>query len=465
MKTDIFEKKSNIFSVLVSFLIVLIVVLLCLCTTVLCAGRNVLENGRFPQGTHIAQLDLSGMTYSEGQDALLNYCEQTYGTMTITMDISGEKESFPLADLLDYQVESALDPLFYDRSHFALADYLNAVLFPPEQASGELSLVFDRKAIAAALANRIGTRGQAVAKNASFSFSGKNGDLYFEEEVVGKTLNPEKTADALIAALSAETPVGEFQVVYDETFPDITVATLQENMHLVSQYTTKFSANPQRNTNIRLMCQALNGYELKPGETLSINGLVGQRTKEKGFQPAPSIVGGELVDELGGGICQVSGTLYNAALLADMEIVERLRHTYPANYLPIGLDATLNWNDKDLKIKNTTEHSIYIHAGMDEKALTLTVKLYGEPFAEGETIEIVPEILRTKKPGNPEITYTPSLPAGKKKVISSGRTGYEVIVYRKHYLNGELVSTETISHDTYPATPKKIQIGSSSNTK
>ena len=121
---------------------------------------------------------------------------------------------------------------------------------------------------------------------------------------------------------------------------------------------TPHSDNEKRNTNLRLACSALNGVVLEPGETLSYNATLGQRTEEAGYQPAPAYSGTELVDSLGGGICQVSSTLYLCSLYAGMETVDRVSHGFPANYIPIGLDATVSWEEPDLKIRNDSDYPV-----------------------------------------------------------------------------------------------------------
>ncbi len=130
---------------------------------------------------------------------------------------------------------------------------------------------------------------------------------------------------------------------------------------------TPHSDNEKRNTNLALACKALNGVVLQPGETLSYNATVGERTAEAGYQEAPAYSGTKLVDSLGGGVCQVSSTLYLASLYGELETVERVSHGYPSNYMPLGLDATVNWESPDLKIRNNTDYPIKIIAETTEE--------------------------------------------------------------------------------------------------
>lgn len=126
---------------------------------------------------------------------------------------------------------------------------------------------------------------------------------------------------------------------------------------------TEYSAdNENRNENLRLACEKLNGIILQPGQTLSYNETLGKRTREAGYLPAPAYSGTELVDEVGGGICQVSSTLYLSALFAELNVTERKNHGFPAKYIPLGLDATVNWGTTDLKLRNDYETPVKILA-------------------------------------------------------------------------------------------------------
>ena len=125
---------------------------------------------------------------------------------------------------------------------------------------------------------------------------------------------------------------------------------------------TPYSNNPKRITNLELACKALDGLVLQPGEEFSYNDALGERTAEKGYQPAPAYSGTTLVDSLGGGICQVSSTLYLASVYAELTILERVNHGYPVHYIPYGMDATVNWGFTDLKMRNDSDLPVKFRA-------------------------------------------------------------------------------------------------------
>ena len=129
---------------------------------------------------------------------------------------------------------------------------------------------------------------------------------------------------------------------------------------------TTHTDDENRNTNLRLVCQILDGMILQPGEEFSFNGAVGQRTKERGFLPAPAYSGDTLVNHYGGGVCQTSSTLYNCALQADLEITNRLSHGYTVRYLPVGLDATVNWGTTDFCFRNSLDYPIMLRGEVSD---------------------------------------------------------------------------------------------------
>ncbi len=136
---------------------------------------------------------------------------------------------------------------------------------------------------------------------------------------------------------------------------------------------TKHTDNENRNNNLQLVCQALDGLILQPGEEFSYNDSVGERTKERGYKPAGAYSGTVLVNSIGGGVCQGSTTLYNCVLLADLEVVFRINHGYAVNYVPYGLDATVNWGGPDFKFRNSSHFPIMIKAELSDGYMKMQI--------------------------------------------------------------------------------------------
>ena len=227
--------------------------------------------------------------------------------------------------------------------------------------------------------------------------------------------------------------------------------------YLISSFTTKYDAsNINRSTNLEIAAGKINGTVIMPGETFSYNKVVGKRTIEEGYKDEKIYADGEVVDGLAGGICQISSTLYNAALLANLEIVERKNHSYPASYIQVGRDATVVYGVKDLQFKNSRQYPIKLEASV--KNGVAEFKIYGIQEEEEYEIKILPVTTGTIPYGTSYV-QDPSLAPGQQVVQQSGHMGYHVTTYIEKKLNGVEVSKEILSNDTYSPMQTIIRTG------
>ena len=195
-------------------------------------------------------------------------------------------------------------------------------------------------------------------------------------EVVGVSFDLEQAAQIWQAAAIGEQAV----VPLTLTRPETTAADLQALLFrdlLGAQMTYYYGSTAERINNIRLAASKLDGLVLLPGQTFSYNDVVGQRTVEAGFQVAKAYSDGQEVDELGGGICQVSSTLYGATLYARLKIVSRQNHYFKVGYLDYGLDATVSWRQPDFKFRNDKDFPIKLAAYLNEDEQSLVVEVWG----------------------------------------------------------------------------------------
>lgn len=238
--------------------------------------------------------------------------------------------------------------------------------------------------------------------------------------------------------------------------PDVTKAELMNTFGLVSSFTTKTTSSANRNTNIRLSAEAITNTTVLPGETFSFNQATGQRTAEKGYKPAAAISGGETNDEIGGGVCQTSTTLFNAVARANLTIVDRDPHAWPSSYVDMGEDATVNWPNLDFSFRNDTEWPIFIVAYYANQKVT--VEIYGRKLDEGVTIDLVSETTYKKNPPTEaKYVYNPDLKAGTEKVTVKARTGYTVVTYKVWYKNGQEIKREKLHTSNYKMYQKTIE--------
>lgn len=197
-----------------------------------------------------------------------------------------------------------------------------------------------------------------------------------------------------------------------EAFPD-----------LLATFSTKYSSNKDRTTNLRLAAHKINGHVLLPGETFSYNKVVGERTIAAGYKEAAVYQNGEVVQGLGGGICQISSTLFNAVLLSNLEIVELHNHQFVPSYVTAGRDATVVYGVKDFKFKNSRKYAIKINCSVSGGVATFNI--WGK---------------------KQDTEYDVSVYA---KVNSKTSTAIKSSTYRTLKLNGNVVKTENIANFTY----------------
>lgn len=252
----------------------------------------------------------------------------------------------------------------------------------------------------------------------------------------------------------------EYTIPLKITYPNVTTNQIGNEAFpdLLSQFSTSFTISGyNRSNNIILSSAKLNGLVLMPGEEFSYNQAVGQRTKAAGFRKAGAYSNGKVVQEVGGGICQVSSTLYNAVLYANLEIVERTNHYFNPGYVKAGLDATVSWGGPDFRFKNNRNYPIRIVT--DTSGKKLKVYIYGLKTDDDCTVVLDPRYI-SSVPYKTTYQKDPSLATGETRVISSGSNGCKTATYKYVYdKNGTLISSECISRDTYSPHNKVVAVG------
>ena len=284
------------------------------------------------------------------------------------------------------------------------------------------------------------------ASVATFDFGTKS--FTFTSDEPGAYLDPEALYAQMIQCLDGGTRYATISAEPQVLLAQVTKAELMNSFRLISSYTTSTTSNSNRNTNVDLSAQAINGVTVNPGETFSFNRTTGQRTVEKGYREAAAISGGQSVPEVGGGVCQTSSTLFNAVARANLEIVDRSPHAWPSNYVEKGMDATVNWPDLDFKFRNNTDWPIFIVAKYANRKVT--VELYGMTLGDGVSIDLESITTYTREPPK-EANYVQnsSLPAGTQKKTIEARTGYTVETWQVWYQNGQEVNRKLLCTSNY----------------
>ncbi|MBO4563341.1 MAG: VanW family protein [Clostridia bacterium] len=286
---------------------------------------------------------------------------------------------------------------------------------------------------------------------------GKNGFVLDQEDLVERIANAFESGD-FDCVISAE---------LEETSPEKTAADIKDSVVCITSYTTEFDHDERdmnRCRNIQKAAGILNACVVKPGKEISFNKYVGPRTEEGGWLRAHGIVNGrEYEDSPGGGICQVSGTLYNALLQCGpnkIKIKQRQHHSWPSSYLPFGLDATVDTNGPDLKWKNISDSTLYIFTYADIKKGKMYVYVYGEPEPDGSYYETYAEIIEEIIPEEPVIIEQSQWPTGYQRTTITERIGYKTKSYLNHFSkDGELINTIYLYSDYYYPVRGEITVG------
>ena len=298
--------------------------------------------------------------------------------------------------------------------------------------------------------------GEYIREAKDASYENHDGEYVFIPEVEGISFDMD-TAERILADNVSNTEPYIIPAVV--TIPEVTVAQLRSKfaVDVLGSYTTNFaSSDANRASNVSLAASKINGVVLNPGERFSFNDIVGPRTAATGFKTAHVYEGDRVVDGMGGGICQVSSTLYNAVLLADLKIVYRTNHSMPVTYVPLGRDATVSYGTIDFIFENNKKHPVTIVATSQNRSLVISIK--GVDESEGTTIELVTENVGYTAYTTKE-TVDNSLAPGEKKVIKNGSNGSIYNTYKVYKKDGAEVERVHIARSNYIPVAKVVAVG------
>jgi len=425
-------------------------------------------NTVYAEGVYINGISVTGMSLAQAREALMPGIEQTVQRIAIALTGEMGGQTFHQSiSASDMNISSDIEQVLLD----ALAGGKGKTY------SSTLAIDYE------SLDRRIAEINNTLAfgpQDATFTIEPRdNGKpkLNFVEGHSGMGLDIAATEQLVREALEG----GNYQAILTppltEQAPNITVEQLKTQVTLIGEYTTEYrhkgtSANTEaeyqtlvnRAFNVNKAAEKINGQVIQPGATWSYNKIVGDRNEKNGWKEANAIVGAETYRlEYGGGVCQVSSTLYNALLQANIEIVYRRKHSIPADYVSYGLDATVDTGHIDFKFKNDTEYPLYLFAytkSISSRKSEVTVLLYGHSLPEG--VEYVPRTVMAEEtpPGEPIITYDDKQPIGYEMITVEARNGYKVEVYLDKKVNGEVVESTYLYTDEYEPIRQKITMGS-----
>lgn len=417
------------------------------------------DRDRICQGVYVEKVDLSGMTREEAQGALTRYVEQL-SQRTLVVDVNGEKVTTTLEDI-GYTCEpgDAIDmAMVVGKEGNLFTNYARVREVAAEHVVYSMKEAYSDKKLKKFVKNICGKK-CANAKNATIKR--ENGKFVYTKARQGVSLEVDGTVARIKAALSEQ---GEAQEVNAEAIVTVQEPVVSKKLasrckDKIGSFSTNFNAgNVSRSKNVANAARLINAAVINPGETFSVHDAISPMTEDNGYYAAPSYNNGEVVDSIGGGVCQVSTTLYNAVLHAELEVVERSPHSMVVAYVEPSMDAAIAGDYKDFKFRNNTDVPIYIEGGTTSG--TVYFRIYGEETRDVDRkVEYVSETIETIQPDADKITYDKTKPASYTVVTQEAHIGYKAVLWKIVTENGESTKTQ-VNSSTYKAEPRYVTKGS-----
>ena len=422
-------------------------------------------------GIVIDGVDVGGMTKQEAYDAVMKVLPQDPVTVDVKLNLVGKMLKPDFKDItVEYNTAEIIDEAFAKYRPDNKTD-LNSLVecynevqkLQNEKETYESTYTVKINNVHEVVSNLLGSyvAEYAEVKDAVITgFDTETCEFQIEKEKKGYDINVDGAVKAVEDLFASGKYTGTITVPTTVKEPALTEEMIKADFGLVGSEWTVTDGNDNRNNNISQACDNINGTILEPGEVFSFNEVVGQRTYDNGFLPATVIAGGEYKQDLGGGICQVSTTLYNAVLMTDLEIVERHSHAWPSDYIAPGLDATVDWPSLDFKFRNDTDYQIVVVTWWDSSDSTCNAQIYGKKLPDGMTIETHGEIVSATPAGDTEYVADPDMDVGQTKTLRNSHQGITAYAYKVWYdKDGNEISKDFYNSSYYGSYGARIAVG------
>lgn len=412
----------------------------------------------FYKGVHIDNINLSGLNIEKAKNLIEETSRRELENWAVVLWYNNNAWSINSKDIiLTNDIDNALEKAYHIGRKGNFIYRLKEIL---KTRSTEINIKTERKFEHAKLKDilvQIKDSIDGEKKDAYVSY--ENNAILIEDHMVGRNLDIEKNM-ILIENYILEKFGGEIELLVEEDVPYITSEKIKNIKYIMSSFSTIFNPNDDnRNHNIKTACEKINGTLIAPGEIFSMNKTLGERTAENGYKEAPVIIRNKFVEEIGGGICQVSTTLYVSAVKAGIEIIERRPHSMPLGYVSPGQDATIAGDIIDLKLQNSWNYPICLWS--EVKGNTLKIMILGNQNEDDYLIKLKSEIIEEYYPEKDEVIIDDSIEDGVKVILQEARKGLKVAVYKEVYnKEGELLDRIKISVDTYKPVSAQIKVNS-----
>ncbi|WP_343777728.1 VanW family protein [Clostridium sartagoforme] len=413
------------------------------------------ENKIYP-GISVYGVNLSGLNKDEAIALLNEKLPNVIMDKKLAVLVGDKKLELNYKDINPkYDIEATVvDAINYGKDKGIMAK--NSMIKNNNVVNMESKISFDEESLKA-FEEKVKSEVNIVAKNAEIEIN--SGNITVTPDINGKRIDDEELHNQLIENINGNPDsMEELSFELKEQQAKIKADDLNKITGKISGYSSSYkNTGDGRVRNMEIAAQIVSGTIVMPGEEFSYNELIGDTTPDKGYEKANTYVGNKIVPDYGGGICQVSTTLYRAAMRANLRSTERMNHSLTVSYSEPGLDATVANGVIDYKFKNSYDFPVYIQGYVGGGVVSFSV--YGNVDAMGgKTYELVNEV---HEKYNPEITYEedPTMEEGTEKVEVYGMPGYKASSYQVTYENGVEVSRDFIATDVYLTTNTIIKKG------
>lgn len=419
------------------------------------AGIFMISGKKIQPNTYINNIDVGKLTKEEALEKIRGILEPSIESVYISLKVDEKIWRLSYSDFdYTYDYMNAIEEAYHiGRGSNFLSNIKDVIVSRVNRTNIKMSFSYE--------ANYINTLLSTIAKevnqkaiDATIKMKAKT--FVITDEKLGKELDQEKSYDLIIECIK-NGKISLVDLPLETTEPEIKRSDLAVIKDKLGEYTTRFNVNDSdRSYNISLATKSVTNVLVRPGQIFSLNKTIGPRLESFGFKTAKVIINNELVPGIGGGVCQVSSTLYNAALLSNLKIIERRNHSLPSSYISLGRDATISGDYIDLKFQNITKYPIYIYGELKGGAVTFSI--YGKNDSPGKNVKIVTEVISKKQP-QIKIIEDNTLMQGIEVVEKKAQTGYVVKSYRVVYENGKEIKKEALYTDTYRSSNGVKRVG------
>ncbi len=325
-------------------------------------------------GEKVEDTDLNKYMVAKGSDNLGTGQEVNVENPLQDITIKANKTTFKLPDFVEGQIKKLIDDI-YDKYLYTTSNEFNKKDVDVKSSDFKADFIFkvqtNDETLDSSLSQLARLWNTKAVKGQIEGFSKERNEFTFGDDHKGYIVDEDALRKKIIDEVNNGNINTEIWTVLN--IVDAEGPSVRSRYKYVSMYETWTSDNEKRNKNIKLACEALNGYILKPGQEFSFNKVIGERTEERGFDYATAYLEGQVIEELGGGICQVSTTLYNAVFGAGLISTYRKSHTFEPSYITPGLDATVSFNGPDYRFLNTSNYTIGIKASYSKQKVKIDI--------------------------------------------------------------------------------------------